>query len=210
MNEKFFTLPEEKRHRIINAGFRVFSKNSYRKSPVGDIAREAGISKSLLFHYFRNKRELYMFLWSECARITKEAVENCGCFKTDDMFDAMFLVMKAKFNVMRTFPDLGTFAIKSYYEEDPEVSSDVASLIKQVSEYQLENIHKWFRPELFVQGIDIRMMYRDMYLASEGFIWEKLHRSCLDADEMEKEFCELIEFWKSIYLRRETNECNRD
>lgn len=210
MNEKFFALPEEKRQRIINAGFRVFSKNSYRKSPVGDIAREAGISKSLLFHYFRNKRELYLFLWSECTRITGEAVNSCGCFETDDMFDAMFRVMKAKFDVMRAFPDLGMFAIKAYYEDDPEVASDVAALIEKGSEYQLENMQKWFKPELFVPGIDIRMMYRDMYLASEGFIWEKLHRSCLDADEMEKEFCELIEFWKSIYLRREINECDRD
>ena len=49
MNEKFFALPKEKQNRIINAGFRVFSRNSYRKSPVQEIAEESGISKSLLF-----------------------------------------------------------------------------------------------------------------------------------------------------------------
>ncbi len=32
MNEKFFQLPKEKQERIINAGFYVFSKNSYKKS----------------------------------------------------------------------------------------------------------------------------------------------------------------------------------
>ncbi len=46
MNEKFFALPKEKQQRIINAGYRVFSRNSYRKSPVGEIAAEADISKS--------------------------------------------------------------------------------------------------------------------------------------------------------------------
>ena len=56
MNEKFFSLPEEKQLAIINAGYRVFSQNSYKKIPVSEIAAEAGISKSLLFHYFRNKR----------------------------------------------------------------------------------------------------------------------------------------------------------
>lgn len=40
MNEKFFALPEEKQQRIINAGYDVFSKNSYKKSPVGEIAIE--------------------------------------------------------------------------------------------------------------------------------------------------------------------------
>ncbi len=56
MNEKFYSLPEEKQQKIINAGFRVFSQNSYKKSPMNEIADCAGISKSLLFHYFHNKR----------------------------------------------------------------------------------------------------------------------------------------------------------
>ena len=70
MNEKFFSLPEEKQQAIINAGYRVFSQNTYKKSPVSEIAAEAGISKSLLFHYFRNKKELYLFLWEKCAQVT--------------------------------------------------------------------------------------------------------------------------------------------
>lgn len=60
MNEKFYSLPQEKQNRIINAGFRVFSRNSYRKSPMNEIAGEAGISKSLLFFYFKNKKKLYL------------------------------------------------------------------------------------------------------------------------------------------------------
>jgi len=49
-------------------GFCVFSQNSYKKSPTSEIADAAGISKSLLFHYFYNKRELYLFLWEKmCA-----------------------------------------------------------------------------------------------------------------------------------------------
>ena len=58
MNEKFFSLPEEKQLAIINAGYRVFSQNSYKKSPMSEIAAEAGIIKELLFPYLRNKREL--------------------------------------------------------------------------------------------------------------------------------------------------------
>ena len=72
MNEKFFSLPEEKQQAIINAGFRVFSQNTYKKSPVSEVAKEAGISKSLLFYYFRNKKELYLFLWDKCAQVPIE------------------------------------------------------------------------------------------------------------------------------------------
>ena len=62
MNEKFFALPKDKQERIINAGYKVFASNTYKKSPVNEIALEAGISKSLLFFYFKNKKELYLFL----------------------------------------------------------------------------------------------------------------------------------------------------
>jgi len=65
MNPKFYSLPEEKQKAIINAGYRVFSQNSYRNSPMSEIAAAAGISKSLLFHYFQNKKELYLFLWDK-------------------------------------------------------------------------------------------------------------------------------------------------
>lgn len=56
MNEKFYSLPEEKQQAIINAGYRVFSQNTYKNSPMSEIADAAGISKSLLFHYFHNKK----------------------------------------------------------------------------------------------------------------------------------------------------------
>lgn len=63
MNDKFYALSEEKQSQILNAGYKVFATNQYKKAPTSEIAAEAGISKSLLFHYFHNKLELYLFLW---------------------------------------------------------------------------------------------------------------------------------------------------
>ena len=91
MNKKFFALPVQKQEAILNAGFCVFSQNSYKKSPTSEIADAAGISKSLLFHYFYNKRELYLFLWEKCAQITMEALEKSGCYEQTDLFDSMNL-----------------------------------------------------------------------------------------------------------------------
>lgn len=53
MNKSFLHLPDDKRTTIINAALRVFSQYGYKKSPMNEIAAEAGISKSLLFYYFR-------------------------------------------------------------------------------------------------------------------------------------------------------------
>ena len=72
MNPKFFQLPEEKQQHIINAAYKVFAGNSYKKAPMSEIADECGISKALLFHYFENKKELYLFLWKQAERADRK------------------------------------------------------------------------------------------------------------------------------------------
>ena len=46
-------------------------------------------------------------------------------------------------------------------------------------------------------------MYREMYWASEGYLWEALQKGPLDVDRIEQDFSELMDFWKQIYLRKE-------
>ena len=62
---------EEKQSQILNAAYKVFATNQYKKAPTSEIAAEAGISKSLLFHYFHNKLELYLFLWNHAADLIR-------------------------------------------------------------------------------------------------------------------------------------------
>jgi hypothetical protein len=47
------------------------------------------------------------------------------------------------------------------------------------------------------------MMYREMYWASEGYLWEMVQKGPVDMEQMEKDFTRLMAFWKSIYLRKE-------
>ena len=89
MNPKFYSLPKEKQSALLNAGFHVFSQNSYKKSPMSEIADAAGISKALLFHYFHNKKELYLFLWDTCCRITVEEMTRSGTYEQTDLFGSM-------------------------------------------------------------------------------------------------------------------------
>ena len=203
MSEKFFSLPAEKQQAIINAGYRVFSQNSYKKSPMSEIAGAAGISKSLLFHYFYNKKELYLFLLENCARITVKELEESGCYKGTDLFDSMVRGMQAKIRIMRRHPDIGPFVIKAYYEKDPAVCGEIQKCMERYSGLKRNAKLVNFDPAQFAEGIDLTAMYRDMYWASEGYLWEKLQEGNLDIDEMEREFCEMIKFWKSVYLRKE-------
>ncbi len=203
MNEKFYALPEEKRQRILNAGFRVFSQNSYKKSPVGEIAAEAGISKSLLFHYFRNKKELYLFLWEEAARITVEYLTAFRCYESTDLFEMMDRGMRAKFRMMDVYPDMALFAVKAFYEKDEDICLEIQESYRKFFDMKAKNAIAGLDPRDFVPGLDLGMMYREMYWASEGYLFEMLQRGPLDRKQMEVDFEKLLHFWKTIYARRE-------
>ena len=70
---------------------------------MSEIADAAGISKALLFHYFHNKKELYLFLWDTCCRITVEEMMRSGAYEQTDLFGSMDYGMQAKLRLMRQF-----------------------------------------------------------------------------------------------------------
>ncbi len=209
VNEKFFSLPEEKQQAILNAGYRVFSRNTYKNSPMSEIAEAAGISKSLLFHYFHNKKELYLFLWDKCARITIEYLTRSGCYDREGLFESMEQGMRAKMEILRLYPDMGNFTIKAFYETDPEIRAAVQESYRRYFNFKADKARINFDPEQFIPGLDIPMMYREMYWASEGYLWEMVQRGDVDIEQMERDFTGLMDFWKSIYLRRQVSDTGK-
>ena len=201
MNDKFYALSEEKQNAIINAGFKVFAGNSFKKSPVNEIALEAGISKSLLFFYFKNKKELYLFLLKKCEEVTKQMLLESGAYKGNDIFEIMYHGLLAKASMMKRYPDMGNFSIKAYYEKDPEVANDVRKIIAPYTNMETNKILPPMDSSQFKEGLDLNMMYRDMYLASEGYLWQMQQTGIIDVDRMVADYKKIIEFWKSIYLK---------
>ncbi len=49
---------EDRREQIIDAAMSVFARKGFAKATNKDIAREAGITAGLIYHYFKNKEDL--------------------------------------------------------------------------------------------------------------------------------------------------------
>lgn len=204
MNDKFYTLPVEKQQRILNAGFRVFSQNTYKKSPMQEIADAAGISKSLLFHYFRNKKELYLFLWDKAADITAEYLAASRCYEGEDLFEMMERGMHAKIRIMCRYPDISAFAMKAFYEKDLAVSGAIQKSYREYFDRKAADALARLDPEDFVPGLDLAMMHRQIYLMSVGYLWEIFQRGeVLEAKTLEEDFSKMLAFWKNVYLKKQ-------
>ena len=58
---------DERRRRLLELGRRLFTEHAYDELSMSRVAREAGISKGLLYHYFPSKRDYFLATVAEGA-----------------------------------------------------------------------------------------------------------------------------------------------
>ncbi len=66
----------ERRAQLVALGLEKFSRQTYDEVSIDDVAREAGISKGLLYHYFPNKRDFYVACIREASALLLAATDT--------------------------------------------------------------------------------------------------------------------------------------
>lgn len=203
MNQKFFKLPKEKQDVILNAGFRVFAENSYKKAPMSEIAAAAGISKSLLFHYFNNKKELYLFLCDYAIAFGNSKLEKTGIWDVTDFFEMFEKALKYKCQIMRKYLFLNQFLIRAYYEEEPAIMTEVQRLSGGAIHEAMGEIISRVDTFKFKDGVDLMQTLQIMVWTADGYLRQQIQMKQWDIDRWEREFGGLLAVWKRTYYREE-------
>lgn len=207
MNSSFYSIPSKKRDAIINAGFEVFYKNSYKKAPMQEIADVAGISKSLLFYYFKNKKELYLFLYDYAIDYTFQRLIHSEALESTDFFELYRVSMVEKLKMIKQYNYLIDFIMRAYFEDEESLRDDLQKrkedMLLKGNNMILDKVDLY----KFKDGIDIQMILNISMWTAEGYIKEKMFGnkliSELDIKVIEKEFTEIIDIWKKGYYKEE-------
>lgn len=69
---------DERRRRLIDAGSRLFAEHAFEEISMRQIAQDAGISKSLLYHYFPSKTELFKAAVQQHAEELQQLIQPAG------------------------------------------------------------------------------------------------------------------------------------
>ncbi|MCI9444871.1 MAG: TetR/AcrR family transcriptional regulator [Oscillospiraceae bacterium] len=188
MNPKFFNLPEERQDLIRNSAMLEFGESSFKKTSADSIAKRASISKGLLFHYFKDKRELYLYLFQYAIE------ESVGKYFTDahycgetDFFLALEKGHKIKMELVRRLPGLFRFVMRAYYERDSVLSPKLQKKLADVLEHTTSTFLARMDLYKFKDGVDPRQVIRLLTLASEGMLAET---NACTAEEIDKLFQE--------------------
>jgi AcrR family transcriptional regulator len=67
---------EERRRQLVALGHELFSAKTYDEVSIDELARAAGISKGLLYHYFPTKRDFYIATVREAAKQLLDRTET--------------------------------------------------------------------------------------------------------------------------------------
>jgi AcrR family transcriptional regulator len=60
--------PDDRRSQLLALGLSIFAERAYDEISIDDLAKAAGISKGLLYHYFPTKRDFYVAALSAAAK----------------------------------------------------------------------------------------------------------------------------------------------
>ncbi|MBA3263833.1 MAG: TetR/AcrR family transcriptional regulator [Thermoleophilaceae bacterium] len=66
---------DERRRQLLELGTELFARHSFAELSMARIAREAGISKALLYHYFPGKQDLFVATLQEAAEEVRRRTE---------------------------------------------------------------------------------------------------------------------------------------
>ena len=131
MNEKFLELTEEKQMRIIDAAMEVFGTNEYKHAVTDEIARKAGISKGLLFYYFKNKKSLYQYVYQYCLQLLVDTIDEAGVKNKTDFFEIMRFGADKKMELIANHAYIMEFCMKAYYMNDENIAEKITQDIQQ-------------------------------------------------------------------------------
>lgn len=168
MNTRYFDLPSEKQNNLINAGYKAFALYPYKKASMAIIADEANISKSLLFYYFRNKKEYYLFLFDMAMEFLAKNEINREQDKKFDLFDLVNQTINHRLLIMRDFPYLIKFAARAYYESDDNVQHELQKKKKHRTQSGIQEILNILDYYPFKNAADAEVLVNIILCIAEG------------------------------------------
>ncbi|MCT4662256.1 MAG: TetR/AcrR family transcriptional regulator, partial [Tissierellales bacterium] len=158
MEEKYrnIDIKNEKVLSIINASFEVFAKNDIEKASTNMIVKQAGVSRGLLYHYFKDKDELFDFLVYYSVRIMVENIETKLDWKDTDFLRRIQEGIILKCEIIDMYPYIIEFLEKYSYRVPRE------DLKKEVETSSPGLMDRWYNQNLdfssVKDGVDIDMM----------------------------------------------------
>jgi AcrR family transcriptional regulator len=179
MFSKFLNIDKEKQDRIMNAAIKEFAEKGYDRASTNEIVKEAGISKGLLFHYFQNKKQLYLFVFDYCYELVIGEFYKKINFQEKDFFMRMRQVVMVKMEMLTTYPDIFKFIQEVFMEESAEIKVEFDKKKMELTHINIEKVYEGIDFSKFRDDVDLTKIIKIISWTFEKMSDEALYRAKL-------------------------------
>ncbi|HCX61570.1 TetR/AcrR family transcriptional regulator [Sedimentibacter sp.] len=207
--EKLENLDKERKDAIINAALMEFAAKGYEEASTIIIAKNAGISKGLMFHYVNSKKDLFLYLYDYSLRIILNDFFASVNMDEKDMLKRCRQIAFLKMELLHKHPQLFDFVQTAIYTDFDEVK---AELDKKGKDYRMASFEKLFYQvdeSKFKDGLDIAKA-KDLIIWSLNGIADKMQQRVkgltwdeIDYDALTAECDSYFDILKELFYRNE-------
>lgn len=191
------------KEKILDACFKVFVKNGYVNTTTAMLAEAAGISKALIFHHFKSKKNLYISVLERCYEIMAREKTDESLLEYEDFFEAKEKTGLMKVGYLRKNPDFSKLLFEAFYKTPEELKIEMFKFKTFLEEKygeenkEQENQMKQLFMELSLRdGVDSDEAYELVHVISEYF------RMKLAAELTDEKKVQDDEYWKAFFKKK--------
>ena len=190
---KFLNLDLEKQERILNAAMKEFAQKGFENASTNEIVKEAGISKGLLFHYFKNKKSLFLFLYDYCMDICMNEFYKKINMDETDIFIKLCQCKHIKLELLMKYPEIFVFIEVAYRKTQKEIKSDLQLINEGILVSGYAKIFGNVDTSKFKECLDIEKCINIIIWTIDGFGAQFMKKDKLltsNKEDYEKAFAE--------------------
>lgn len=197
-------IPEDKKEKIIEVSVKEFAEKGYDKASTNTIVKESGISKGLLFYYFENKKNLYLYLVDYCLDFVVKRFEKSIEVMSSDFFKRIMEFGLMKIEIANEHPYIYDIVFEAFINIPEPVKIEMEEKYAEISKKTMPIVMSNIDYSMFRCDIDVNKAIEYIFLAFEGIQKKYITRYrgkkeeiINNMDEIMREYDLYIEFMKN-------------
>lgn len=174
MLTKLLDLNPQRRDAILNAALKEFSSKGYDNASTNVIAKEAGISKALMFHYVSNKQELFLVVYDYFFDLIKNEYLELMNYDEKDIFDRLRQSYHLQIKLWERYPWIFDFHKLLQPTKSKEVSKELENRVHEEHSSCSPKLFDGIEEAKFKVGLDIEKCKQFILWVNVGFTNEIL------------------------------------
>lgn len=155
--------------KILDACFQVFARYGYANTSTTMLAEAAGISKALIFHHFKSKKDLYLSVLDRCFEKGRRAMGFDALLENEDFFVAKEKATVTKFRYYKKNPALMRMIREAFYATPDELKTELQDKFGKLLARNERAWQRLFAKVPLREGVDREQAFKLVMLTLDYF-----------------------------------------